>query len=657
MVWHIDEHEEALWADFTTPELLQRLVREVYAQEYVAIDTETTGLVVWKELVLFWSIAWQLDNGAIRRVFMPRATLSLFKDSFDDPEKKWVFVNAKFDMHMLENVGVRLAGSCVDVSVMHALLYPDAPHGLKQMHQQIMGWTWRSFEEVVGLTNMNKLGETLLSMWQTNRKLLVEYGGNDALGTLNLFLKLAAELRAAPTWSAWPEQIPTLWEYFELTEVPFTRTLYRMERAGMLVDLEYLATRRKPIQDRIHELERAIVRLRGRPININSGDQLRSWFIDDLKLTSNKMTKGGKTGVRKISIDDEFLSTYSNIEPVKLVKEVKDLNKLLSTYIDGLADLVDPQGRVHGRFNQDIARTGRLSSSSPNLQNFPRPDNDPFRVRRAFIAPKGKKILARDYSQLEMVLLGNASGDEKLLSIFREKKDIHMGNAYLVLAQLYKQKYNVTITYESLVHAKAIEKKVKEGKLAPEEITYEIERNLFARQAVKSIAYGTNYGMKPKKLAGELGCPIEEAEELYNAYMGAYPAVNKFFDECVEIAQRTGYAFTLLGRRRYLPEIHSHNSFDRFEAQRRAGNTRIQGSAADVVKMAMLKITASQLEEQYGAPMISQVHDELLFEIPDEVLEEVNAKITDCMDHPFETDLPVQPVTEGGIAQNWADAK
>lgn len=655
-MWHV-ETQEALWVDYSTPELLESTVREAFAQEVIAIDTETTGLIVWKDLVLYWSMAWRRDDGSIHRVVLPRSALSAFREVFEDPLRTWVLANAKFDMHMLANVGIQLCGKIVDICVMHALLYADLPHGLKDMHKQLFRWTWLDVTEVTDSAKFPSIGDALIHLHKTDLAKLVTYAGNDVLGSLNLYYLLADQLKASPTWSCYPDKIPTLWEYFDLTETPYTRTLYRMERAGMLVDLEYLATRRKPIQERLYELERAITRLHGRPININSGDQLRAWFIDKLGLTTKKFTKGGTSGNRKPSIDDEFIADHAYLEPVRLVKEHKDLTKLLSTYIDGLDKLVDHNNRVHCRFNQDVARTGRLSSAGPNLQNFPRPDNDKFKVRRAFIARTGCRLLARDYSQLEMVLLANAANDPKLLNIFREDKDIHLSNAALVLHDIYKEEYNIDVTYESVKLAKEISEQVKHGKLDKSALTDTIEKLLFARQAVKSIAYGTNYGMKPTKLAGELGIPIPEALKLYNAYMDTYPAVNTFFQEKAEIAETTGFAFTLLGRRRYLPHIHSKSSFERFQAQRQAGNTSIQGSAADLVKMAMLRITASNVEDNYDVLMTCQVHDELILDVPNEVLDEVNAIVTECMDHPLETDLPVPPHTDGGYGDNWAEAK
>lgn len=338
---------------------LQALVNEIYCTEEVALDTETTGLSLWKAVPLFWSLAWRSPSGALRRVFMPASTLIHFRDCFADPEKRWIFANAKFDTHMLANVGINIAGHLIDTQVMHALLYEEERHGLKQMHQALFGWVWKDFEKSFGKINKKvdgAVGDLLLQHWETNRDNLIEYAANDAYGTFRIYEKLREELVAAGTWSAFPEEYPTLWELFDKTEVPFTKVLWHCERNGQLIDVEFLKTLEVPIEQKIKELEKQMVALRGKMFNPQSGPQRKEWLVNERGLQPFKKTKGGKTGVRQDSIDKSFYEKYEDDEAVQLLSEHAKLSKMLGTYVQKLPANLDPFNRAHPRFNQDIAR-------------------------------------------------------------------------------------------------------------------------------------------------------------------------------------------------------------------------------------------------------------------------------------------------------------
>jgi len=648
---------------------LEALVNEVCDQDVVAIDTETTGLKIWKDQPLFWSLAW----GAHRRVCMPIDTLFAFKDAFRDAGKRWVFANAKFDMHMLANVGIEFAGDCVDTAVMHALLYEEESHALKDMAKKVLGWRWTDFFDTFkalmvpdntkepkklksGMlsqpTRKETIQEMLLRCHRENLPLLVDYASNDAYGTLRIYEKLLEELRRTNIYSLYPEWLPNMEHLFFKTEVPFTKVLYTCERNGIYVDRPYLQNLRGPMWDEHEKLRREMVRLTGDPnFNPNSTEQLRDWFIKHEGLKPLMMTKGGKSGIKLPSIDKGFLEHYEHeSEMAGYLLRDRKLTKLIGTYIDGADEHLDYNSRIHTRFNQDVARTGRLSSSDPNLQNIPQPDKDKFQLRGAFQAQPGQgtELIVGDYSQLEMRLLAcatatdkNPEGAREMIQIFLDGKDIHMGNAEKVFGPIIKREQGWDLTYDFLKEAKKIDSAVKEGKLPPEARTARHALAMEKRNHIKSVGFGLNYGMKEGKLARSLGITKAEALDIIEAYFKTYPAVQGFYAEAIAETEATGFSFTLLGRRRFHPAIESPNKLDRWSEQRKCVNNQIQGTAADAVRLSMINIWKAGFDKKYGCRMLLQVHDELIFECPKETAQEAKAEIQAMMEHPFPTDLLV----------------
>lgn len=645
------------WCEPDEPEKLQEIVNAVSDADTVALDTETTGLVRWKDTPLFWSLSWRTSQGGYRRLAMPSSTLGAFTQVFADPYKTWVFANAKFDMHILANFNFYLEGRIADTNVMHALLYEEQPHDLKYMAQHILGFTWKDFKDTFKMTKGDSAQDLLMKVYYENPSLLAEYAANDAYGTLRLYEELEQQLADARTHSLYHDEdgsrwggyaINTLWDLFFKVETKFTRVLWKCERNGIKVNKEYLESIRQPAADEIQDLEKQITKKIGRRLNFNSPVQLRKYFIDELGLKPVAFSKGGKTGVRNPSINEAFLDHYKHeVEAAALLLKHRELSKLHNTYIVGLYDHLDPHDRVHCKYNQDVARTGRLSSSDPNMQNIPRPDNDKFALRGAFIAEKGYKLVVADYEQLEMRLLGCASLEPKLLEIFASGKDIHTGNCELVYG----------IPYEDIVKAKKIDKEVKHKKLPPEALTDHLKMCLKKRNDIKIIGFGLNYGMKEKKLARNLGCSEQEAAEVIERYMDTYPAVRQFYEEAVEVVRETGFAFTVLGRRRYLPEILSYSNMSRWQAERQATNVPIQGSAADAAKLAMIAADDENFEYHYGAKMLLQVHDEIAWECPEETVEEMSVAAKEVMEHPFPEDLAVHLAVDLGVGDSWMEAK
>lgn len=664
---------------------LDGLVREVADQKAIAIDTETDGLILHKCRPYYWSICWG-DKGRERRITLPADTLGAFKRSFDDYEKKWVFANAKFDMHMLANLDIHPKGLLVDVQVMHALLFEEQPHGLKEIARTLLGWKWTDFTDTFGsmragicvcggskASHFNQAGvckktgcntfrqvgplDLLRRAEATNMNLLIDYAANDAYGTWHIFKQLHHDLGQESTWSlydkTWP-YIDNMRDYYYKTEMPFTRVLYTCERNGLRVNKEYLEKISPGILKDLASLRSDINKLTGKMMKTN-GPQLAEYFIDECGLRPLKLTKGGKDGVKKPSIDEKFLqhvadnyATETFGEVARLLTEHNKIEKQYSTYIEKMPGRLDARDRVHPRLNQDVARTGRLSSSEPNLQNVTGGEKDLYKLRNSFIPQDGYQLICADYSQLEMRLLAAASQEPAMMEIFHKNWDIHMGNVSIVYG----------IPYEDMVEAKKIDKAVSKKDLPESALTDYVKRCLSLRGSIKQIGFGLNYGMKEKAMAARIGCTVEEAVATIEKYMETYPAVRAFFASAADDARRTGYAFTLMGRRRYLPDITNRDDYTRFRAERQASNMPIQGTAAEVCKMAMINIHEDyELRDKYGYMMCLQVHDEIVGECPDETVEICKDRVREWMEHPFPTDIGVPLTAEIGSGPSWGTAK
>lgn len=643
--WNIDSPTTEYY-DHQTPGL-ESVIREVADTRKVALDTETTGLVLWKDVPLYWSLAF-----GNRRVALNVSALHKFKGVFADPSKQWIFANAKYDTHILANVGVSLAGQLVDTQVMHALLYEEKPHGLKDMNLHLFGWQWQDFQDTFGKITKDNSPETIIRKAEAQDfPLLCEYAANDSWGTLKCYNELERQLQNAPTHSLFrghPLYIETLWDLFSRIEVPYTKVLYNVERNGILVNQEYLQNIAPTAVAEIEDLERSICKEAGRMINPGSPTQLREYFFNQMQVKPTKMSKGGKTGVKNPSVDESFLKHYEDQIPMaKMVLRHRGLKKLHGTYIMGLQEHMDHHGRIHTRFNQDVARTGRLSSSSPNMQNLPLAENDKWKLRGAFIAAPDYELIVADYEQLEMRLLACASGEPNMIDVINRGWDIHMGNASMIFG----------IPYDEIKAARVTEKKVLTSVLPDSVMTARMHECLAARTAAKNIGFGLIYGMGPEKLANSLGITRGEAEMKISQFKKTYPAVDAFTQEAVEETARTGYAFTILGRRRNVTEISSYRHDERSRGERIAINTQIQGSAADVVKVAQILLFKSGIEQRFGAKQNLQVHDEIMHECPKETVREAKSEIQEWMEHPFPWDLAVPLSTSINNGTSWLSAK
>lgn len=489
MHWNI-ELPPAEWFTPASPGL-DALVREIEDHKLVAIDTETTGLDEIRDRVLYWSLSWRRGDvpGQERRVCLRADVLHRFAHIFRDPNRRWALANAKYDMSLLGNMGHNLAGECADVATMHALLYEEAPHGLKEMSLQILGWSWASFEETFGKVDkknpLDSIGRRLQRAEIECLQRLVEYAANDAYATLQLYYTLKEALEAKSTWSAIPT-VRTLWDYYLETELPFTKALWDCERSGFTMDFDYLDQIQKKVDTHADAAHKALNLAAGRVVSPTSHPDIGKLIYEELTIPVKKRTKGGSTGIRKPSTAKEAIDELMELplEPrqlqvLKALLEYGEVHALKTNFLPALRK-VDQYGRLHTRLNQNGAATGRLSSSGPNFQNIKNPDKDPFLIRRAFTCPPGFCLIAADYSALEMMVLAAAASEEGMLDIFRRKWDIHMGNASMVYGY----------EYDDIVKAKKIDKQIKDGSLPASAMTEHYKACIDARQAVKTIGYG-----------------------------------------------------------------------------------------------------------------------------------------------------------------------
>lgn len=435
----------------------------------------------------------------------------------------------------------------------------------------------------------------------------VQFAGERADVTLQLSLALAAELAAQPG----------LQNLFDTIEMPLCRVLARMENYGVRVDTSYLAELSAEFAIRIDDLQTRIFEAAGMTFNINSPKQLGEVLFDNLGLpAAGKTAKSGNRSTKA-----EVLEALAAEYPIAgQVIEFREATKLKSTYLDALPTCVFAEtGRVHASFDQAVAATGRLSSSNPNLQNIPIRTATGRQIRQAFIPANGNQLLIADYSQIELRIMAHLSGDAELQRAFREGFDIHRATA------------------AAIFHVE------------PDEVTHE------QRDRAKVINFGVLYGMGPQRLAREFEVSVKEAKDFIEQYRSAYPKVGEYLERTVEEAKEAGYVTTLLGRVRHLPELQSGRQMIRAFGERIAVNTPLQGTAADLIKLAMVHLEGRLTDEGYDARMIIQVHDELVFEVPEAEIEAVTEIVRTEMEGAIELDVPL--VVDVGVGANWIDAK
>ncbi|MFZ0613697.1 MAG: DNA polymerase I [Desulfobacterales bacterium] len=586
---------------------LLELVQAVQAAGTVAIDTETTSLDPMRAELVGLSLAVRghqafyipcahTGRDAVKQ--LDRAeVLRILKPVLENPDIRKIGQNIKYDWIVLANCGVTLRGVYFDTMLASYLINPTKrAHNLDQIALDFLNHKTITFKEVLD-KGMTCFAEVSLAK-------AMPYACEDADVTFLAKEVLEPELA----------QIG-LTELFHTVEMPLVPVLVRMEQRGLAVDPDKLRELSASCEKRLEHLERAICTLAGEPFNINSPQQMGYILFEKLKLPVQKKTKK-RTGY---STDVDVLTTLARVHELPaLVLEHRTLSKLKSTYADALVQLINPHtGRIHTSFNQTVTATGRLSSSDPNLQNIPVRTEEGREIRRAFVPIPGWLMLSADYSQVELRLLAHCSGDERLIQAFKDEEDIHTRTA----AEVFQ--------------------------VAAEAVTPELRRQ------AKAINFGIVYGMSPFGLARQLDISQKMAKVYIDNYFARYEGVHRFVERTIKEAAVSMRTSTLLGRIRLLPDIRSRNAAVRQFAERTAVNTPIQGSAADLIKIAMIRIDAALRERHYDTAMLLSVHDELVFEVPPAELEPVKALIRSIMEGVWDLEVPLKVNMAWGA--NWAE--
>lgn len=573
-----------------------------------AFDTETTSLDYMRAELVGLSFAVQPGEGAYVPVAhrYPGApeqlerdwVLARLKPLLEDPARLKVGQNPKYDLSILARYGIEVRGVAFDTMLESYVLDSTATrHDMDSLAAKYLHHQTIKFEEVAGK------GPKQLSFDQVALEQAGPYAAEDAEVTLRLHQCLWPQL----------EQIPTLARLLQDLEMPLVPVLSRLERAGVRIDGAMLARQSQELGLRLHQLEQQAYQVAKRPFNLGSPKQIGEIFFTQLGLPVLEKTPTGAPSTSESVL--ERLAEEGHELP-RLILEHRGLAKLKSTYLDKLPQMVNPDsGRVHTSYHQAVAATGRLSSSDPNLQNIPVRTEDGRRIRRAFIAEPGWRILAADYSQIELRLMAHFSGDAGLTSAFAAGQDVHRATAAEVFG------------------------------IAPEQVDGD------QRRSAKAINFGLIYGMSAFGLARQLGIARGAAQSYVDRYFERYPGVRAFMDRTREQARAQGYVETLFGRRLYLAEIASRNAQRRAGAERTAINAPLQGTAADIIKRAMLAVDAWLQAEQPPLRMIMQVHDELVFEVRDDWVDEASDRIRARMEQAAQLSVPL--VVDIGVGDDW----
>ncbi|MBI5020005.1 MAG: DNA polymerase I [Ignavibacteriales bacterium] len=528
--------------------------------------------------------------------------LSLVRDSlspiFADPKIKKIGQNIKYDILVLAAHGIQTHGKMFDTMVASYILRPDGQHNLDSLASEHLNYKMISFDELTGT------GKDRKDIRDIQPETVGEYSNEDADFTQRLYEQLGEKIIKQ-----------NLKHLAEDIEFPLIPVLAEMEFAGVKLDIKFLADLSKELENTLSNLTAVIYKLSGEKFNINSTQQLGKILFDKLKLRTGRKTKTG------YSTDVGTLETIRHEHPlIENLLEFRQLQKLKSTYVDALPSLINPRtGKLHTSYNQTVTVTGRLSSSDPNLQNIPIRTEIGSRMRRAFIpSEKGKVIISADYSQIELRVMAHISHDEGLIEAFQNGEDIHSTTAAKV--------FGVPL----------------------DEVSKEMRRK------AKEINFGIMYGIGPYGLATRLDLPQTEAKDIITKYFERFPKVKQYINDTIETAKRNGYVATILGRRRYFPDINSRNQNIRSNAERQAINMPIQGTAADMIKLAMIRIHAQISNPKSKIRMLMQVHDELVFETARSEEQKAKVLIVEEMKNALPLSVPI--VVDVGVGNNWLEA-
>ena len=583
---------------------MQKICQILLSEKIVVLDTETTSTSpIDAELVGMsfavreheaYYIPTPPDQPTAQRV------VDIFRPLFESDTIMKVGQNLKYDLEVLRNYGIVLHAPMWDTMIAHYLIQPELRHNMDYMAETYLHYKTIHIDELIG-----PKGKQQKTMRDLPPSEVYEYACEDADITLQLKNKLEPELKKYDC-----EKL-----FYDI-EMPLMPVLAEMEMNGVCLDTASLAETSKQFTQRMQQIEQRIYELAGEQFNIASPKQVGEILFDKLKIVEK--AKKTKTG-QYVTSEEVLQQLKHKHEIVADILEHRGLKKLIGTYIDALPKLINPRtGHIHTSFNQTITATGRLSSSDPNLQNIPIRGEDGKEIRKAFIPEPGCVFFSADYSQIELRVMAHLSGDEHMIAVFREGKDLHAATA----ANIYKKPI--------------------------EEVTRD------ERTKSKRANFGIIYGITVFGLAERLDIPREEARMLIDGYFDTFPQVHQYMEQSKEVARRQGYVTTLFGRRRYLPDINSQNATVRGFAERNAINAPIQGTAADIIKVAMIRIHERFQREAIRSKMILQVHDELNFSVYPDEKEQVKRIVLEEMQNAFHMQVPL--VADSGFGRNWLEA-
>jgi len=586
-----------------TPALRKSLIHFLSLQEEFCFDTETTSTDPYESELVGMSFAY-LKNEAFYVPIPANQTeakqiVHEFKNIFENPHIKKIGQNIKYDVIVLKNYDIEVQGISFDTMLAHYLIDPDTRHNMDVLAENYLHYSPISIETLIGK------GKNQGSMREVEIEKVAEYAAEDADITLQLKNVFVPILKK-----------DNLEELFHKVEMPLVEVLADVERNGVKIDVEALNLYSKDLEKELKDIEQSIYSLAGEPFNISSPQQLGKILFEKLKLVD----KPKKTKTGQYATGEEILATLTEHQIVREIQEYRQMLKLKSTYIDALPTLVSKKdGLIHTSYNQAVAATGRLSSNNPNLQNIPIRTERGKEIRKAFV-PRSEDfiIVSADYSQVELRIMASFSKDAAMVEAFRQGKDIHTATASKIF-------------------------KVPENEVSSD-----------MRRKAKTANFGIIYGISAHGLSQRLNIPRKEAAQIIDAYFAEFPAVKTYMDEVIQFAQEHEYVETMLGRRRYLRDINSRNFTQKSFAERNAINAPIQGSAADIIKLAMIHIHQWLKSEKLKSKMIMQVHDELVFDVYLPEYDLISVKIKELMENAFQMEVPL--VVEVGKGENWLEA-
>ena len=582
----------------------QKICDYFLTKQFLSLDTETTSThAIDAELV---GLSFATEENKAFYVAIPTEReqalkfVEIFKPVYENENILKIGQNIKYDMEVLANYGVELKGKLFDTMIAHYLIQPELHHNMDYLAETLLNYQTVHIEELIGPKGKNQK-----SMREVDPKQVCEYAAEDADVTLKLYNVLQPQLKENNLESLF-------WDI----EMPLVPVLADMEMNGVLLDTKALKETSDIFNKRMNEYEQKIYEQAGEKFNISSPKQVGEILFGKMKI----MEKPKKTKTGQYVTSEEVLQTLKSKAPiVEDILNYRGMKKLLSTYVDSLPTLINPRtGHIHTSFNQALTATGRLSSSDPNLQNIPVRTDDGKEIRKCFIPEPGCKFFSADYSQIELRIMAHLSGDENMIEAFRSGFDIHKATA----AKIWKEQMeNVTDSQ---------------------------------RKKAKQANFGIIYGITTYGLAQRMEIPNGEAKEIIEGYFATFPKVKEYMEKAKELARQKGYAETIFGRRRYLPDINSSNGTVRGFAERNAINAPIQGSEADVIKVAMVKIWNRFKKENIRSKMILQVHDELNFSVYPEEAEKVEKIVMEEMQSAYKLQVPL--VADAGWGNNWLEA-